>query len=121
MADHAHAVQVHLLQHVHEEIGDIGNVIDEGRRLGEAEARQVGHDHVIALCEIVENFGPFGQAVSAMQEQQGLPRAATLERNLRPVHRDRLCDEVHWPFPRFAACGPCAGSLTVGPCAPTLK
>ena len=45
-------VQIELVEEVEIEVGEVGNVVEPVRRVGGAEARMLGHDHVVARGEV---------------------------------------------------------------------
>ena len=97
LSDHVKVGETERLDGVEIAISDVGNVIDPRRRLRRAEAGMIGHDHVEALGQRIENGGPFGEPVGAVQVEQRRALAGAHEAELAAVDVDRVPDKCHRP------------------------
>ena len=97
LSDHVKVGETERLDGVEIAISDVGNVIDPRRRLRRAKAGMIGHDHVEALGQRIENGGPFGEPVGAVQVEQGRALAGAHEAELAAVDVDRVPDKCHRP------------------------
>ena len=99
LADDVHPGELQRRDGVEVEIGEVGNVIDEIRHFGRAKTRMVGRDDVEALGEAIEQSGPFGEPVGAVQIKQRLALAAPAQREPGAVDVDRRGGECHGFLP----------------------
>jgi hypothetical protein len=80
--------KVELLHEIEIEEGEVADRVEPFRRVGSAETRMLGHDHVVPLRQHVHEGQPFSGTRSAMQEQQRL--ALPLAHQLDAAARHRL-------------------------------
>ena len=76
-------------------IGEIGNIINPGRRLRAAEAGMIGHDHIETLRQGIEKGRPFRKPVGAVQVDQRHALPATRQAELAAIKLDRLPGKPH--------------------------
>jgi len=97
MADNVNAGEAERLEGIEVAIGEIGNVIDPSRGLGGAEAGMIGHDHVEAFRQFIEDRRPFAEPIRAVQIDQRCTLAAARKAQLAAVDLDCLPDKCHKP------------------------
>jgi hypothetical protein len=107
-----HPGELQRRERVEIEIGEVGNVVDQIGHLGRAETRMVGRDDIEVLGEAIEQRGPFGEAIGAVEIKHWLTRAAPAQRQPGAVDVDRRGGESHGFLPprrlwgRGGACKP---------------
>ena len=75
-ADQIDVVEIELIEEIEIEVGEVGDVVEPVRRVGGAEARMLGHDHVVARGEVRHVGQPASRAAGAVQDQERAAGAA---------------------------------------------
>ena len=88
MADQIDVVEIELVEQVEIEVGEVGDGVEPVRRVGGAEARMLGHDHVVARGEVGHVGQPAAGAAGAVQEQQRTARAAAHQADVAAADRE---------------------------------
>ena len=87
-ADQIDVLEVELIEEVEIEVGEIGDGVEPVRRVGGAEARMLGHDHVVPRGEVGHVGQPAAGAAGAMQHEQRASRAAAHQGDVAAADRE---------------------------------
>src|SRR5205085_3395641 len=93
--DDVNAGKAERLDRIEVAIGEVGDVIEPGGRLGTAEAGMIGRDHVEALRQGVEQNRPLGKPIRAVQVNQRRALPAAGKAKLAAVDLDGVPDKLH--------------------------